>query len=69
MYSPAKTVAKAMKEGVSVSVAAVLVVQGILENVMGVETTKEQVVEVAGALGVVAGVVRGFFNWLKNRKK
>lgn len=68
-YSPAKTAGKVVKEGVSVTVAAAVVIQLVLEQVMGVEVPTEKIVQVSGAIGVVSGAVRGFFNWLKNRKK
>lgn len=69
IFSKRKAVTKGVKDGVTTSVAAVVVIQVVLENLMGIEVTKEQLIEVSGALGVLSGAIRTAFNWLKHRKK
>jgi hypothetical protein len=69
MYSAQKTIEKGAKETVVVSVAAATIIQLVLENLIGIEVPKDDLVKVAGSIGVVSGIVRGIFNWVKNRKK
>ena len=68
-FSSHKTIEKGLKEGVTTTVAAAVVLQLVLEQLLGVEVSKEQLIEVSGALGIVTGVVRAAFNWFKHRKK
>jgi len=69
LYNPRKTINKSIKEGVTVTAVSIVVIQVLLEEILGIEVPKAQVVEVSAALGIVAGALRGIFNWLKHRKK
>lgn len=68
-YNPTTTVKKALTEGITVSVATAVVVQLLLEELFGVEIQTEKIIELSGAIGIIAGAVRGAVNWVKNRKR
>lgn len=69
IYNPITTVKKVGQETAAVTVASALIIQYVLEGLLGVEIAKEDIVKVSGSIGVVAGAVRGVFNWIKNRRR
>ena len=68
-YDPDITIKKSAKNAVATSAAAAIIIKYVLENHLGVETTKEQLLIVSSAIGVVTGIIRGIVNFWKNRKK
>lgn len=67
-YDLNKTMGKAVKEGVTVSASTVFLMKFLLERLLDVHVSTEATMQFSAAVGVLAGAIRGAFNWWKHRK-
>ncbi len=63
LFDPRKMIKKGMKQGFTASVASMVVIQFLLEEILGVQVSKEQLIEVSGAIGVISGTIKSALNW------